>query len=244
MARTITKRAARRKPSVRRVFLTGVAILTPVFVSVWVIKFIFMQIDGAVTPLIMSVMRLSGLGWLLESGWLDYVTPVVSIVVLTLMVYLVGLIGGNVIGRQLLGWVDKVLLAIPILRGIYSATRQFIDTFSTDKGAFRKVVVLEYPRKGAWTLGFLTNDIDGEIRDAAGAPLCAIFLPTTPNPTSGWLVFTAKKDVVELSMSVDDAFKMIVSGGVLLPGSVSARRSLPIDDVTGVTHVPQRPSKV
>jgi uncharacterized membrane protein len=230
-------------PSMRRVFLTGVVILTPVFVSVWVINFIFRQVDGAITPVIESVLRLSGFGWLLAQGWVDYITPMVSILLLAMIIYLVGLVGGNVLGRQILGWIDKLLLSVPVLRGIYSATRQFIDTFSKDKGAFRKVVMVEYPRKGVWSLGFLTNDIDGEIRAASEEPISSVFLPTTPNPTSGWLAFVPKKEIIELSISIDDAFKMIISGGVLMPGASAGPRALPIDEITNVSIVPTKRHK-
>lgn len=232
----------RRGPSVRRVFLTGVVILLPVFISIWVIRFLFTQVDGAVTPWVESLLRVSGFGWLLAQGWVDYITPVVSIVLSMLAIYIVGLFGGNVIGRQILAWVDKVLLAVPLLRGIYSATRQFIDTFSKDKGAFRKVVMVEYPRRGVWSLGFLTNELEGELRSASGQEAhSSVFLPTTPNPTSGWMAFIPKKEIIELSISIDDAFKMIISGGVLMPGAGAGPRALPIDEITNVSIVSKRP---
>ncbi|MEZ4271866.1 MAG: DUF502 domain-containing protein [Myxococcota bacterium] len=209
------------KPSKRRTFrgtfVTGLLIILPVYVTFWVIRFFFRQIDGAVTPGILKLMQLAGLGWLLEAGWVNYIAPLISIILLVFFITLLGLIGGNVLGRQVLGAIDRVLRTIPLVRGIYTATRQFIDTFSSESRSFRDVVLVEYPRQGLWTLALLTGDTQGEVQRKTGRDVVSVFVPTTPNPTSGWLLFVPKDEIIILEMSIDDAFKMIISGGVLTP---------------------------
>lgn len=206
-----------RRGSTRARLLAGLLIILPVFVTFWIIKFAFTQIDNAITPSVLTAIELMGFGWVREAGWIGYTAPVVSVLVLVTMIYVIGLVGSNVLGRQLLALVDRMLRTIPVVKGIYGATRQFLDTFSTDGRAFSKVVLMEYPRKGLWTMGLLTNDTRGEVPAKTGVDLVSVFVPTTPNPTSGWLLFVPKEDVIELEMSVDDAFKMIISGGVLTP---------------------------
>jgi len=207
-----------KKTSVKRTLITGLIILTPILVSVWLVRFVFVQIHHSITPALLHLLRLFGVGPWLETTFVNIGAPIFSVALAGLFIYFLGLLGGNVIGRQLLEWFERLLMQIPVVRGIYSATRQFLETFSRENNqAFRKVVLVEYPRKGLWTMALLTNDTRGEVAQTYEEPMVSVFVPTTPNPTSGWLLFVPKKDVVELSMSVDDAFKMIISGGVLTP---------------------------
>jgi len=207
----------KKKRTFKRTFLTGLLIILPVFITYWVMRFIFAQIDQAVTPTIRQAVVWAGFQWLLEEGWVPYIAPMVSVTLLVLLIYAIGLFGGNVLGQQILDGVDKLLRSIPLVRGIYTATRQFVDTFAKEGKSFRKVVLVEYPRKGLWTIALLTGDATGEVAYRADQELVSVFVPTTPNPTSGWLLFVPTTDLVELDMSVDDAFKLIISGGVLTP---------------------------
>jgi uncharacterized membrane protein len=143
-----------------------------------------------------------------------WLAPAASVLVALLLIYLVGLLGGNVVGRQVLKGLEAVVLQIPFIRGIYAATRQFLDTFSRDQKAFQKVVLVEWPRPGAWTVAFVTNEAPGAL---APADHVCVFVPTTPNPTGGYIIFVPRAAVRPLSMSVDDAFKLVISGGVLTP---------------------------
>lgn len=205
-------------PRARRTFLTGLFIVLPLLITFWVVQFVVYRIDAAVSPLMLQVIRLLGAGQWMEMAWVNYVAPVFSVALAVLLIYMLGLVGGNVLGRQLIKGVEHILLQIPVVRGIYSGTRQFLDTFSNAKGsAFRRAVLVEYPRPGVWSLGFLTNDTEGEVQESTGRDVVCVFIPTTPNPTSGWLAFVPKNDVIQLTMTVDDAFKMIISGGVLSP---------------------------
>ena len=118
------------------------------------------------------------------------------------MIYVLGALAGNVLGRQLIQNLEKLLMQIPVVRGIYSATRQFLETFSGDKTkAFSKVVLFQYPREGLWTVGLLTSDTKGEVRQKSGRDMVSVFVPTTPNPTSGWLIFVPVEDIPLLVIS-------------------------------------------
>ncbi len=212
--------APKKQTQYKRTFLTGLVVLTPVLVTVWVVKFVLAQISGTVNPLVLRAIRLVGSGAWLETAWVNFLSPIISVVLAILMIYVLGALAGNVLGRQLIQNLEKLLMQIPVVRGIYSATRQFLETFSGNKSkAFSKVVLFQYPRKGLWTMGLLTGETKGEVRERSGLDMVSVFVPTTPNPTSGWLIFVPIEDVQELDMSVDDAFKMIISGGVLTPPS-------------------------
>ncbi|MEE8408252.1 MAG: DUF502 domain-containing protein [Myxococcota bacterium] len=205
------------KKTLRRTFITGLLIVLPVLVTIFLIQIVLGQIDKAITPMVLKLIPIIGLGRWAETAWVDYLAPLVSIALSLLFIYLLGLIGENVIGRQLLKWIDKLLMQVPVVRGIYSATRQFLDTFSREGRAFNRVVLVEYPRKGLWTMALMTADTKGEVQYRTEQQIVSVFVPTTPNPTSGWLLFVPEEDVIELEMSVDEAFKMIISGGVLTP---------------------------
>jgi uncharacterized membrane protein len=215
------------KATFRRTFITGMLIILPVLVTIWVISLMFSLLDGTVTPTILQVLKLVTLGRLSEATWVRYVAPVVSVTLSVLFIYVLGLIGTNVFGRQILGAVDKWLRRIPLVRGIYSATRQFVDTFQSGSGAYSHVVLLEYPRAGVWTMAFVTNEAQGEVQKSTGKTLMSVFVPTTPNPTSGFLLFVPEEQLLRLRISVDDAFKMIISGGVLTPETTTQLESEP-----------------
>jgi uncharacterized membrane protein len=200
----------------RRTFLTGLVIVLPAWVTLWILSLVFGLFAGAVTPVVLKVIEVIGLGAWSVVAWVDYVAPVVSVALSVFSIYLVGLVGGNVLGRQVIALVDRFLLQVPFVRGIYKATRQFFDTFAKPRG-FNRVVLLEYPRKGLWTLALVTGTARGEVRQNTTGTMISVFVPTTPNPTSGFLLFVDERDVVPLKMSVEDALKMIVSGGVVSP---------------------------
>jgi len=206
------------KKTFRNTFVTGLLIMLPVLVSIWVINLLFSIIDRSLTPIVLQFIRLVGLGAWSEMAWLNYVAPLVSVTLAVILISVAGLLGGNVMGRQILKGMDWLVKQVPLVRNIYSATRQFIDTFSSAKGSgFHRVVLVQFPHPGFWMIGFVTSEARGEVQSHVGESAIAVFLPTTPNPTSGWLVYLPEKDVLPLKMSVDEAFKVIISGGVLTP---------------------------
>jgi len=204
------------KRTFRSTFVAGLFICLPLAVTLWTIQFVFSRVDHLLTPIVLDLGRFLGLGPWLEAAWADYAAPLVSVALGVLAIWLVGLVGGNVLGRQILRGLERIVLQVPVVRSIYGATRQFIEAFSPGAGrAFSRVVLVEYPRPGVWTLGLVTNTHNPAISERTGKQMISVFLPTTPNPTSGWLAFVPDNELISLTMSVDDAFKLIVSGGVL-----------------------------
>jgi uncharacterized membrane protein len=149
-----------------------------------------------------------------------------SLVALALAVFLIGVVGllaRNYFGRKIIEWVDSALLRIPLLNKIYSATKQVNDAFSaTNKSAFRTVVVVEFPHPGVYSLGFITSERQEEVQAKTGRRVVCVFVPATPNPTSGFLLMVPEEKVVKLDMSVADGIKYIISLGAILPGSIPA----------------------
>ena len=205
---------------VRRLFLTGLAIILPLIITIWVLRLLFDLVHGITTPVILKVLTLSRFPYLDDPAFATYVAPLIGIVITVLLIILVGVLTTNLLGRQIVAAFDRVMLRIPIIKGIYGAARQLLDAFHTKSHAFRRVVAVEYPTRGVYTLGFLTRDQTtirsaGRVRDLVGHSF--IFLPTSPNPTSGWLVAVPDERLIPLDMTVEEGAKMIVSGGLVIP---------------------------
>jgi len=206
----------------RRTFFTGLIIVMPVVVTYWLISLIFGAVDSSVTPVLTNIVALVAPGPWMQWAWVNYISPLVSVIIAVSVVYLFGLVGGNVLGRQMLAWVEGLVMHVPVVRGIYSAARQFVDTFSrTDGKAFRSVVLVEFPREGCWSIGLVTGEPAAAVTAATGRKLVTVFVPTSPNPTGGYVLFVPEEKALKLDMTVDDAMKLVISGGVLLPDSDS-----------------------
>jgi len=157
-------------------------------------------------------------------------------IVLTLAVLMVtGFVVTNYFGRKLVGWGEALVARIPVVRSLYHGAKQVLETMLSDGGtSFKKVLLVQYPKEGVWSIAFQTNTSAEEVQARTGDEVICAFIPTTPNPTSGFLVMLPRKDVVEMDMSVDDALKMIISLGVvsprwLPPGSVETARAAPLE---------------
>lgn len=193
----------------RRYLIAGLLVWVPLGVTVLVIKLLVDVMDRtlllipiAYRPETLLGMNIPGLGVILS-----------VIVVLT-----TGVIVANLFGRQLVSAWESLLGRIPLVSSIYRGVKQVVETvFSTDGHAFRKVLMIEYPRKGLFTLAFQTGRTVGEVQAKTGDEVLTVFVPTTPNPTSGFILMVPRKDVVELDMSVDEGLKMIISLGVVTP---------------------------
>ncbi|ADL12163.1 DUF502 domain-containing protein [Acetohalobium arabaticum] len=190
--------------NLRNYLITGLIILLPLVVTIYIVTVIFSAVDGFLRPVIELVIGRSvyGLGF-----------------ILTLAVILgVGIIGTNVLGKRLIEVGEKFLTKIPLVKNIYVTVQQIINAlFLKNKTAFRKVVVIEYPRKGLYQLGFLTSDGVGEVQQKTDAEVVNVFVPTTPNPTSGKLVLVPHKEITYLDMTVEEGLKFIISGGTVVP---------------------------
>jgi len=190
--------------SLRNYLITGLIILLPLIITVYIVTSIFNAVDGVLRPLVELVIGRSiyGLGFLLTIGF----------------ILGVGAIGTNVLGKRLIDYGERILTKIPLVRNIYLTVQQLIDAlFLKNKTAFRKVVLIEYPRKGLYQVGFLTSEGMGEVQSNTDEEVINIFVPTTPNPTSGMLVLVPKEDITYLDMNVEEGLKLIISGGTVVP---------------------------
>jgi len=183
---------------------TGIVVLTPIVLTVWIFYTLFVKLDGLLAVVIEKV------------GGRNI--PGAGVVSLILLILISGIFARNFIGGKLIELGNLILTRIPLVRKIYGAIKQITEVFFGDrKTLFKQVVLFEYPRKGSYVLGFVTSTDSGEVSQRLGEKLVNIFLPTTPNPTSGFLLFVPEKDVIFLDMSVENGIKMIISGGAVVP---------------------------
>jgi uncharacterized membrane protein len=208
------------RKSVQRTWFAGLFLVAPMLFTVWVVYSVVGYINDMLGPWVLRVIQWMQWGSWLESAWVNYVSPFVSVALAASLIYLVGLFGGNVLGRQAFKLLERFIKQIPFAGGIYSATKQLADTLANSKGgpSSRGVALLEYPRPGAWTLVLVTGPTSGEVAHVlSSSKMISVFVPTTPNPTSGFLLFVPETALKPVHMSVDDALKMVMSGGLLVP---------------------------
>jgi uncharacterized membrane protein len=210
---------------IRQLFLTGLAIITPLFITIWVLNILLGIVQGVSTRIVLAVLRVFGTRVVDDPTFAYYAVPLIGLVATLLVIVMVGALATNLIGRQLVSSFDRVMLRIPLIKGIYGAARQLLDAFSAQSGTFRRVVAIEYPRPGCLTVGFVAQEgatlVAGDRKKLAGRTL--IFLPTTPNPTSGWLAVVPDEEVIPLDLSVEEGLKLVVSGGIVLPRTWSEK---------------------
>lgn len=158
--------------------------------------------------------------------WLGFAIPGLGILLTLLLLIITGFLAANIVGRSMVGFWESLLRRIPIVRSIYSASKNFAEVvFSDSNQSFKKVLLIEYPRKGVYSLAFQTATGLGEVQERTGTDVVCTFVPTTPNPTSGFIVMVPRREVIELDMEVDEALKMILSLGVVVPTWPRARIS-------------------
>ena len=206
-------------PSSRRtlksVFFTGILILIPIGITWWLVDILVSNIEGYARPLVEGIVHAFGFAgsvphWLLT---------VVSLAVVFLFVLLIGWLASFYFGKQLLRQVDKILLRVPLVRTIYGGTKQITEAFQLQRtsGSFKKVVLLEYPRKDSWVLGFVTSEDHAGTANLFSRKLTAVFVPSTPNPTTGFLLYLDPSELYLVDLDVEEAVKLIVSAGMVMP---------------------------
>ena len=199
---------------IRRVFLAGLFVCLPLVVTIAVFRFAFKTLDSFLGPAVTEA--------LIQVGAPiphDFQIPGLGVITTVIIVFMIGLATTNYLGKKLWQVGEGIVTRIPVIRSVYTGAKQVIDTFATNADkAFTKVVMLEYPRHGIYCLAFITGGTKGEAQDITGEDLINIFLPTTPNPTSGFFLMVPKEDLTEMDMSVEDGIKMVISGGVVTPG--------------------------
>jgi uncharacterized membrane protein len=206
-------------------FLTGLLVLVPITLTLLVVRWLVRLMDNllkSVLPMALRPEQIFGIS-----------VPGIGLVATLLLILLVGVLTANIFGRSLVNFTEKLVDRIPFVKGIYTLFKQVSDTIlNRDRGAFSKVVLIEYPRRGIWAVAFVTGVTQGEAQLITEKKLINIFVPTTPNPTSGFYILVAEDDMIELSMTVEEAFKLIISGGMVTPPvRSSAIAGKPIDVV-------------
>ena len=209
----------------RKHLLTGLLVWTPLAVTIWVLLWVLGLMDGlfsgllTVTQAVLPEKMRQGLESLRG-------VPGLGLVVLVVLLWSTGLFVANIFGQWWLAQWNRLLHKIPIVKSIYSSVKQVSDTlFSSSGNAFREAVLVQYPRAGSWTIAFVTGAPSGEVAAHLASPHVSVYVPTTPNPTSGFFLMMPRSDVVPLRMSVDEALKYIISMGVVAPPPPVAPRA-------------------
>ena len=193
---------------IRHYFATGLLITLPVFFTLYLLFIILRFIDGLWGKVINFYLK----------KYLGFSMPGLGLILAIITVIVVGFVATNFFGKRLFRVVERWFLRFPFIRQIYPAAKQIVDSFvSKDSPAFKKVVLVEYPRKGIWVIGFLTNDSFSEANEKTGSELLHVFIATTPSPLTGSLVLVPKEEVRFLDISVEEGIKLIVSGGIVKP---------------------------
>jgi uncharacterized membrane protein len=194
----------------RAYFFAGILIVAPISITFYLAWLFITFVDSKVTPLIPEDYN--------PEHYLPFAVPGLGLLILVLGLTLVGAVTAGFMGRVWVRFSERMLARMPVIRSVYSAVKQIFETVLADQSAaFRQAVLVEYPRRGMWAIGFITGRTKGEVQNVTEDECINVFLPTTPNPTSGFLLFVPKPDIIPLSMSVEEAIKMVISGGILTP---------------------------
>ena len=193
---------------IKNYFLTGVLVSAPVFITFWIVFSLVKFFDQLITPLIPYYIN--------PNYYLPRDVPGLGLIILVTLLVFIGFITASFFGSLILRKTESLITKIPLIKAFYKTIKQIIETiFKNNSNAFRDVVLLEYPRKGLWVLGFTTGEVKGAVKNKINQQLVNVFVPTTPNPTSGFLLMVPKSQLKYLNTKVDDAIKTIVSAGII-----------------------------
>ncbi|MCX7565404.1 DUF502 domain-containing protein [Sulfitobacter sp. F26169L] len=213
-------------------FLTGLVVIAPVGLTIWLIWSVVGWIDGFVLPLV--PLKYHPDRWIQDLLGLDPLSQInvrgIGVIIFLLFTILVGFIAKGLIGRSFIRFAESLVERTPVVRSIYSGIKQISETiFAQTESSFDKACLIEYPRKGIWAIGFISTTAKGEIarKSDPSGEVMSVFLPTTPNPTSGFLLFLPKRDVIELDMSVEDSAKLVISAGLVYPNAKALNNGEP-----------------
>jgi uncharacterized membrane protein len=188
----------------KRYFITGLLVIIPLWGTYLILKTLFLALEGVA-------------GGLLET-YFRYYVPGLGIAALILIIFLTGLLTANFLGRKILELWESFLQRVPIIRSVYNLVKSIVDTISLQgQEKFNRVVLIEFPRKGQYSLGFVTGITKGEVQEVTKQKVVNVYVPTTPNPTSGYFLLVPEDEIIPLSMSVEDGMKMLISGGLYTP---------------------------
>ncbi len=214
---------------IRTYFLAGVLVTAPISITFALTWEFISFVDGSIKPLIPTKYN--------PESYLPFATPGLGVLIAFLMLTLIGALTASFMGRTMQKIGESLLDKVPIIRTVYKTVKQILETvLSQQSNAFREAVLVEYPRRGIWAIGFLTGRTEGEIQNLTAEEIINVFLPTTPNPTSGFLLFVPRKDMVRLSMTVEEAIKMVISGGLVTPLDRRPEEEQKIPKVAAATY--------
>ena len=201
------------KRRIRNTFLTGVAVTLPIAFTFFILNFLFNALDKSLSPTFTRLLIQVGVP--IPDG---FRIPGLGVIMTLLVIFLVGLFTTNIFGAKLIHLGERIVEKIPFVRNIYTGIKQVVTTIaSAETQAFKKVVLVEFPRKDVYAIGFVYSETKGEIQQKTANDVINVIIPTTPNPTSGFLVFVPKEDIIELDMTIEDGIKMIISCGIVSP---------------------------
>ena len=199
----------RLRTSLKNYFLTGLLVILPIFITAYVIWFLIKAMD--------VVLKYVPAKYLPDT-YLPFHIPGIGLILVIIIILTVGVLFRNLVGRRVVHFWENMVDKIPIARIIYSGVKQLLESFFLQKNdAFKRVALLEYPRRGAYVIGFLTGESKGEVQSKTDKNMMNVFVPTTPNPTSGFYILIPEDELIILNMTVEDAFKLIISGGIFSP---------------------------
>ncbi len=202
----------------RRWFFAGLLVTAPILLTVYITYLFINIIDGYAQDFLPVSLQ--------PSTYIDFNIPGFGIVLGMIIIMLIGALTTGLLGRSLLRLGEAILGRLPVVRSVYSATKQIMETvMASQSDAFREVVLIQYPRPGLWSIGFVTGSTQGEVQNMSSENLINVFVPTTPNPTSGFLLFCPRKDAIPLDMGVEEAVKMVVSAGIVTPSDSQSNRT-------------------
>lgn len=191
-------------------FLAGMVIAAPIAITIFVLQFLINFIDSRVKPLLPPLLQ--------PETYTNYAIPGFGVLVMIVALTILGAIATNLIGRSVISATDRILSRIPLVRNVYAAFKQLTEVLANNQQAsYDRVVMVEYPKKGSWCIGFVASNAKGEIRENLSEEFIGVFVPTTPNPTSGFLMFVHQNECIDLDMTVEEGAKMILSAGLIVP---------------------------
>ncbi|GAB4541001.1 MAG: DUF502 domain-containing protein [Pleurocapsa sp.] len=206
----------RFKQDLKNDLIAGLLVVIPLATTIWLSISIAKWVINFLTRIPKQLNPFDGLDPLLT----NLLNFLVGLTVPLLSILIIGLMARNIVGRWLLDFGEQFLQAIPLAGSVYKTLKQILETLLRDsKSKFRRVVMIEYPRRGIWTIGFVTGKVSSQLQSHLSEEMISVFIPTTPNPTSGWYAVVPQEEAIDLDISIEDAFKVLISGGIVSPGS-------------------------
>lgn len=206
------------KTQIKKIMLTGIAAIIPVGVTAYILYIIIKAMNNLVKIIPYRYQ---------PDQILPFHVPGLGVLFTLILIFIVGLVTKSYLGKKAVTLGELIVDKIPLVRGIYKAVKQLVEAIISDKGnSFKKVVLIEYPRKGLYSIAFVTGDAKGEVREKTSCRSMNLFVPTTPNPTSGFYIVISESDVIHLEMTVEEAFTLIMSGGIIAPPSEADKKHM------------------